>query len=99
MSGWLAVLGGENQFVAPFALEGLTDILAGLYGAENFLMDLIEKPDKVKRAMEHFKRIWIEAFDDINEIIAKNRNQGRIGWVGIWAPGTTFPIQNKIHHI
>jgi len=82
-----------HHFVASYALGGMTDILAGLYGTENLLIDMIANPRAVARAMEHVKRIWIELFDEIHAIIAESGNPGDIGWAGIWAPGTTFPLQ------
>lgn len=39
------------------------------------------------------KRIWIELFDEIQAFIAQCGNEGGIGWAGIWALGTTFPLQ------
>ena len=38
------VLATNHHMVAMFALMGMTDILAGLYGTENFLMDFLIKP-------------------------------------------------------
>ena len=43
--------------------------------------------------MERVKRIWIELFDEIQAFIAQCGNEGGIGWAGIWALGTTFPLQ------
>jgi hypothetical protein len=86
-------LAHNHHFVGSYALGGMTDILAGLYGTENLLIDMIAKPQAVARAMEHVKRIWIELFDEVHAIIAESGNPGDVGWAGIWAPGTTFPLQ------
>lgn len=88
-----------HHFVAPFALDGITDIMAGLYGTENFLIDLIAKPREVARAMERAKRIWIALFDEVEALIAQSGNPGGIGWAGIWAPGTTFPLQEDFSYM
>ncbi len=82
-----------HHFVAHFPLEGVTDLAASLYGTDNLLADLILKPAQVKRAFAHLKRLWIETFDRIAALIAQGGNPGGIGWAGIWAPGTTFPLQ------
>ena len=50
-----AALAGNHHLVAPFALEGMTDVMAALYGMENFLMDLIDEPAAVVRAMTQLK--------------------------------------------
>ncbi len=89
----------DHHFVAPFALGGLTDNLAGLYGTENLLLDMISKTDEVKIAMENMKRIWIENFSEIQRIISISGNPGGIGWIGIWAPGSTFPIQEDFSYM
>ena len=94
-----AQLSTDHHFVAPFALGGIGDNLAGLYGTENMLMDMKLQPTKVKQVMERFKNIWIEAFAKIQNIIQNGKNRGGIGWAGIWAPGTTFPIQEDFSYM
>lgn len=94
-----AELAHKHHFVAPYALGGLCDNLAGLYGTENLLMDLALQPGKVKLALENQKHIWIQAFDEIQSVISICQNQGGIGWAGIWSPGTTFPIQEDFSYM
>lgn len=89
----------NHHFVAPFALGGLSDNLAGIYGTENLLTDIISKPQLVKKALENIKRIWIENFNSIQSVIQKSKNPGGIGWAGIWAPGSTFPIQEDFSYM
>lgn len=96
LTRWSAGLAANHHLVAPFALEGMTDVMAALYGMENFLMDLIEQPEAVERGMTHLKNIWLTAFAQVQKEIAKSGNGGGCGWVGIWAPGTTFPIQEDV---
>jgi len=89
----------NHHFVAPFALGGVSDNLAGLYGTENLLIDMVNKPHLVKRALNNMKNIWINNFVKIQNIIQKSKNPGGIGWIGIWAPGTTFPIQEDFSYM
>jgi hypothetical protein len=84
-----------HHMVAPFALEGMTDLMAALYGLEPFLIDTLAEPELTARCMEHLKRLWLEAWDDIQSAI-RTGNDGGIGWVGIWAPGTMFPLQEDV---
>ncbi|NQT58204.1 MAG: hypothetical protein HQ557_04395 [Bacteroidetes bacterium] len=100
MNKRLALRVPADEPIAFFALEGITDIVSGLYGVEEFLMDMILKPQEVKGAMKHIKRIWIDAFHDFKQIIYKNRNpESGIGWAGIWSPGTTFPMQEDLTYM
>jgi hypothetical protein len=92
-------LAAGHHYVTLWALEGITDILSSLYGTEQFLVDLIEKPQEVARAAERVKRIWIELFHEFSAIIRQCGNYGGIGWAGIWAPGTTFPLQEDISYM
>jgi hypothetical protein len=93
-----AALAKGHHFLAPFALEGLSDLMAALYGMENFLMDLLERPDDVARMMRRLNEIWLRTFSEIQGIIRESGNPGGIGWVGIWAPGSTFPLQEDVSY-
>lgn len=86
-------LARDHHFVSHFALCGMTDTLAALYGTENMLVDMATRPESIARAMEHLKRIWVQVFSEFQLILDQSGNRGSIGWAGIWAPGSTFPIQ------
>ena len=94
-----AASSNNHHFVAPFALGAPGDTLANLYGTENLLIDMISQPEKVHLAMDHLKNIWIESFQEIQKIIKSANNEGGIGWAGIWAPGTTFPLQEDFSYM
>lgn len=89
----------DHHYVSLFAMEGITDILAGLYGTENFLADLVEKPNEVSQAAEKIKRIWIDLFQEFQGLLSHTGNRGGIGWAGIWAPGTHFPMQEDFSYM
>lgn len=93
-----AALAKGHHFVGTFALEGMSDLLAALYGIENFLVDLIDRPEDVARAMTRLKEIWIETFADIRAIVHESGNVGELSWTGIWAPGATFPLQEDVSY-
>jgi hypothetical protein len=56
-------------------------------------------PDGVKKAAKRTTEMWMQGFNDINKIVEKTGNKGGIGWAGIWAPGTTFPIQEDFSYM
>lgn len=91
-----AALAKDHHFVAAFALEGMSDLLAALYPIENFLMDTLDRPTDLERGVEHLNALWLQAWTDIQELIAASGNPGGIGWPGVWAPGTTFPLQEDV---
>jgi hypothetical protein len=92
-------LAKNHHYVAPYAMEGVSDILSGLYGTENLLVDMAEKPAAVERALERIKHIWIELWGEIQSILAGTGNRGGCGWAGIWAPGSTFPMQEDFSYM
>jgi len=89
----------NHHMIAHFPLEGPLDIIADLYGSEKLLTDLLLNPDGVKNAALAATRAWMKGFNDVNNIISKSGNKGGIGWAGIWAPGTTFPIQEDFSYM
>jgi hypothetical protein len=93
MTRQVALQSHGRFYVAPFPLEGPGDIIAGMHGTENLLVAFLQQAELLHRALEHAKRLWIEAFNAVQAAIALGRNQGTVGWAGIWAPGTTFPLQ------
>ena len=92
-------LAKDHHFVGIFALGGAADTVAGLYGSETLLIDMIQNPESVAGAMEKTTRIWVELFEEMCELIAESGNVGGIGWTGVWAPGTTFPIQEDFSYM
>lgn len=86
-------LAKNHHMVSLFAFMGMADLLSGLYGTENFLTDLLLKPDLVHRSMNHLKESWINTFFELNNITEQSGNPGTISWPGIWTPGTSFTIQ------
>ncbi len=91
-----AALAKGHHFVAHFALEGMSDLLAALYPIEEFLMDTLDEPEEMLRAVEHLSGLWLEAFRENQQLIDSSGNLGGIGWPGIWAPGSTFPLQEDV---
>ena len=93
-----AALCRDHHWVAPFPLEGPGDCLEGVYGAFEMFMAMLDQPALVEAAMKHFTRLWLQAFDELGQIIERAGNPGSVGWAGIWAPGRTFPLQEDFSY-
>jgi hypothetical protein len=93
------VLSHDHHFVACYPIVGVADILAGLYGTEKLLLAMVERPDAVKAAMEHVKRLWLREFDATQTLIESAGNPGNINWMSIWAPGRTCATQEDISYM
>ena len=90
-------LAKDHHFVAPYAMEGVSDILSGLYGTENLLMDMVEKPAAVGLALERIKRLWIELWGEIQGILASNRELRRDRLGGHLGAGDDLPHAGRLH--
>ena len=81
----------ENVATA-YALGGLCDTLGNLCGEETLLYALMDEPEKVHRCLDKLADGWIRAAKEQWDIILRHQD-GCASWAGIWAPGSTFPLQ------
>jgi len=88
-----------HHFVAPFALGGVLDNLIGICGAETTLTALLDHKKRIKPVLKHLQRLWIDAFAEIQSLLSVAHPGEGIGWAGIWAPGTTFPLQEDCSYM
>ena len=73
-------------------LGGILDVLSSFRGAQELAMDLVLEPERVRQARKRIVADWHCAFDKLYPIITRHQ-QGMGTWMGIWAPGTWFPLQ------
>jgi hypothetical protein len=89
----------DHHFVSYFALGGVTDTAASLVGTENLLMDMVAEPESVEALMAAMADLWLEAKARVDEWFAESGQSCQIGWCGLWAPGTTFPLQEDFSYM
>jgi len=91
-----AVERGRGKFlVAPTDLHGGFDSLAVLRGGpDKAALDLIESPEGVKEAMKLLYRAWQKVYDDYYQIVNKAQDGTGCSWMGLWASGKSYPVQN-----
>lgn len=95
-----AALAKDHHYVSPWPFGGILDTIAGLYPTESLLTDLLLQPALLGRVMDHITDIWIEAFHQDVRLIDAVGNPGHVCcWVGFWAPGTTFPVQEDLSYM
>ena len=73
-------------------IGGSLDIVASLRGTQDLLMDLYDKPEKVKELSKKLRPIWRDAFYELCNIISEYED-GYTTWLPIWCKGTYFPLQ------
>lgn len=87
-----AVEAGKGKyFVGITDIHGGGDALAAMRGPDRLCIDLLESPDKIKRAMESLKPIWYTVFEELHEIVQR-RMKGSSTWLNVWSPDRMYPL-------
>jgi 5-methyltetrahydrofolate--homocysteine methyltransferase len=73
-------------------LGGNLDILASLRGTEQLLMDLVEAPEELEKALVKIDGFWETAYSHFHTA-AESPAHGTATWMSIWCPGTWYPLQ------
>ena len=68
-------------------LGGAGDVLLNLRGSTQLCMDVIERPDLVRRTTDAIYPAWHQAFSEFNRIVA-GRGAGLLHWLGLWSNRT-----------
>lgn len=84
---------GSGRFLLGMTdLGGGLDILASLRGGENLVYDLLLEPERVEALRARVSDAWFRAYYDLYGIIQRGQS-GATAWMGMWAPGTWYPLQ------
>jgi hypothetical protein len=88
-------LSNGHYFVGcPDLIEGL-DTLAGLYGTQPVLVDMIEAPERLEMQLQKVNDIWFEVFERIYQEINVGGEMA-FCYFSIWAPGRMAKLQSDI---
>ena len=83
----------QGEYIVSFTdLGGISDILSHLCGPDKLCLYLLEYPEIVRRSLEWVADLWFELYEEQYEII-KNYQDGTCGWLNVWAPGKSYPLQ------
>lgn len=75
-------------------LRGPTDILAALMGTNNFLMSLVDEPDRMKRLAVRLAEIYVQVAHAQERLIPGFYQGYVIRQFGIWSPGRSVWLQD-----
>ncbi len=84
-------VGAGKFFVGLTDIHAGGDLLAALRGRENFCLDLVECPDKVREAMAAITPLFFEFYETLHAII-RTRYEGTSTWLNVWSPGRWYPV-------
>lgn len=83
------VAAGEAKWVTAYPdLHTGIDGLAAIRGPENLMMDMVENPQAVHRAMRQMTRLWVEIVDTVSDIVLPV-DQGTSNWTMGWSQGAS----------
>lgn len=84
---------GGRFLVGVTDIGGGMDVLAGLRGTENLLVDLVERPEAVKRALAVVYEEWWSLYAGLAARLLDA--QGAVpGWNTLYADDRSYPLQN-----
>ncbi len=89
---YLADVGKDRYIMGMTDLGGILDVLSSFRGAQDLAMDLLCAPEQVHRARARILADWHRAYDELLPIVRRHQD-GMGTWMGLWCPGTWYPIQ------
>jgi hypothetical protein len=83
---------GEDVLVSFTDIGGCADILASAVGTEQLLIDVVERPEVVRRAVEHCHALWMQAYE-ANYQLFVGRQDVTTPWWPVVSRGRTYMTQ------
>jgi hypothetical protein len=83
---------GDELVVSIADLGGGADILASAVGTQQLLFDVVERPEVVKRAVDHCHTLWMQAYED-NVSWFAGRQDVTTPWWPVLSRGRTYMTQ------
>ncbi|MFA6290981.1 MAG: hypothetical protein WC637_04325, partial [Victivallales bacterium] len=83
---------GKYMTGCPDLVENI-DVLSSLRDPQTLMIDMIERPDWVKRKVDEINKVWFEAYQRIYDIIKLDDGSSSYASFRIWSPGKTAKLQ------
>jgi hypothetical protein len=97
LAAYLAGESGGDFIISMPDTSGNLDALAHLRGTEKLMMDMLDKPEKVKADLRLIQGAWKEIITDFYALVKENNRGGScVGWMGTYAPGLHAQMQSDI---
>lgn len=87
---------GDEIVVSFTDIGGVADILASAIGTEQLLLDVVERPEAVKGAVAHCRRLWMEAYE-LNHSCISSHQDVTTPWWPVLSPGKTYMTQSDFN--
>lgn len=83
---------GEEMLFSLTDIGGNADVVASAVGPQQMLMDCIDRPEAVKKAVWHAHKLWWEAYERHYALLKSRQDYITPWWPVIW-PGRTYMTQ------
>lgn len=85
---------GIRCFIGQPDLNGPTEILAGLRGAQRLALDFYDNPGEIKPALAQINQAWLEAWRALSAIC--HRLGGWFFWMRLWSDAPAVDLQSDV---
>jgi len=83
---------GDDLVVSFTDIGGCADVVASAVGRESLLLDVLDRPEQVKAAVDHCHKLWMEAYE-ANYARFAGRQDVTTPWWPILSRGRTYMTQ------
>jgi hypothetical protein len=86
---------GKDRWVTAYPdLHTGIDGLSAIRGPENLLMDMLENPDPVRRAMSDMTELFKKVVDVVSDVLRAS-GQGTTNWTAGWSSGGSWRVSMR----
>lgn len=85
---------GLECYIGQPDLNGPTEILAGLRGAQRLALDIYDNPHEIAPALEEINGAWLDAWRQLSGIC--HRLGGWFFWMGLWSDLPAVDLQSDV---
>jgi hypothetical protein len=83
---------GDQVVVSFTDLGGVADVLSSAVGNQRLLLDVVERPEVVREAVQHCHGLWLEAYE-LNSTWFEERQDVTTPWWPVVSRGRTYMTQ------
>jgi hypothetical protein len=86
---------GGRWLVSGQGFGCVSDVIASLWGSEETLMAMVERPEAVERIARQLTGLSITLYDEV-DTITHSHQEGSFDWLALWAPGRMWTLQSDL---
>ena len=84
-----------RYFVSGQCFGCASDVIANMWGSEETLLAMAERPETIKTITQKLVDISKQLYDELHAITAPHQD-GSFDWISLWAPGRMWTLQSDL---